>query len=85
MKENDIWKIVLITEKYTYWQHKEGYYNCSCNNKLLVNNGGYWVLDTLRKYKNDFTSIRLESCDRVLTKQEKQFGYIINDGIVTKA
>ena len=48
-----MWKLVLTTESYYYWQHQDGYYNCTKENIPPEFDCGYWQLTPLRKMKND--------------------------------
>jgi hypothetical protein len=47
------WTLELKTNKYYYWKHKEGYYNCTEDEKPPKVKSGYWEIAALRKLKND--------------------------------
>jgi len=49
-----IWTLIGKTEKFFYWQHWQGFYNCSEGETLPPTTaGGYWSLQALMKLKGD--------------------------------
>jgi hypothetical protein len=49
----DNWILILKTNKYYYWKHKDNYYNCTKNNTPPITESGYYNLNSLRLLKND--------------------------------
>lgn len=48
-----MWTLVLQTKNYFYWQHADGYFNCTKDNNPPIGESGYWNLVALRNMKND--------------------------------
>jgi hypothetical protein len=50
-----LWTLVLKTNNYYYWQHLEGYYNCTKDNNHPTTESGYYSLKALQEMKNDYS------------------------------